>query len=101
MPLTAAERPVAGFLEHLRHQYSGVELQRCTEQRLAAHDHCPARQASGKGHRALNVRLIEHEATVDDTIHVRRPNIRVAQPAKGVRPLVVGEDKQHVRPLGR
>ena len=89
MPLAGGERPVAGILEHLRHQHPGVELERGTEQRLATHDHRPTRQTGGKGHRALDVGLVEHEATVDNAIHVRRPDVRVAQSTEGVRSLVV------------
>ena len=101
VPLAGGERFVASFLEHLRHQHPGVEPQRRTEQRLAAHEHRPARQTGGAGHRALDVRLIENEAAVDDAIHVGRLDVRVAQRAEGVRPLVVGEDEKNVRPLGR
>ena len=101
VPLAGGERFVASFLEHLRHQHPGVEPQRRTEQRLAAHEHRPARQTGGAGHRALDVRLVKNEAAVDDAIHVGRLDVRVAQRAEGVRPLVVGEDEKNVRPLGR
>ena len=111
--LTGPHRRVAGAVEHGGNRLIGQvrrtqaflhRLRRDGQvpHRAAAHDHMTRRRADGAGEGAHVVRAIQRHALRRETVKIRRLQRRGRVVHLEVeRRLVVDEDEQDVRPLGR
>ena len=99
VPFAGGERLVALFTQHLRKEPGvfeggGIDM----EPGLPAHQHGPARHADGAAVAAEAVISPEAEATADKFVYVGGPDVRIAVGGDGIRPLIIREQEQDVRP---
>ncbi len=101
VPLAGEERTVAGPGESLGPCGLARKVALDVKERPAGHEHRARGHAYRPVHRTHAVGPAEYRALAHQPVEVRRANMRVAQSRDGVRPLVIAEEDQDVRPEGR
>jgi len=101
VPLARPESRVAGFAQHLTEECmllgnlltAIIQMEQCP----SCHQHGPAGHAHSRRGPAHNVGLRKSGSPIDQAIHVRCRDARIAQSADRVEALIVREEEEHIR----
>ena len=100
MPLAGPKGDVAVAAKNLWQGLDGVKIVVHPKQCPAAHEHGAARGADSAVVRSHDVGPAEIEAATGQVVQGWRGDVGVAVRPQGVGPLIIGEQKQDVGPLG-